>query len=116
MTIGTRIYTWLCGRKVGEDQFGTSYYESRNAKADGRKKRWAMFKGVPEPSKVPPLWRRWLHHTTNDVPAKDAPVYGWEKPHIPNLTGTVNAYVPPGHIARGGVRDEVSSDYQPWNP
>ena len=41
----------------------------------------------------------------------------WEKPHQPNLTGTVRAYHPKGSLARGGVRAaSASGDYQAWKP
>jgi NADH:ubiquinone oxidoreductase subunit len=40
----------------------------------------------------------------------------WEKPHQPNLTGTVHAYRPPGSIARGGVRSPATGDYEAWTP
>jgi len=31
-TVGTDLYTFLYGTKVGEDYFGNSYYESKNKK------------------------------------------------------------------------------------
>jgi NADH:ubiquinone oxidoreductase subunit len=40
----------------------------------------------------------------------------WEKPHIPNLTGTPAAYRPPGSTLASGRRPKATGDYQPWTP
>ncbi len=118
-TIGTLIYTWLCGERVGTDAFGNRYYRSRRAshKRHGRERRWVVYKGIDEASKVPPEWHAWLHHISaaplTDVAAKARP---WQKPHLPNLTGTPYAYRPKGHDLRGGKRAHATGDYEPWTP
>lgn len=116
MTIGTRIYTWLKGELVGQDAFGNRYYRERGVK--GRQaRRWVLYKGMAEPSKVPAEWHGWLHYTVDDVDTTAGqPSYSWEKPHKANLSGTEAAYVPPGHIQRGGKRYDTESDYQSWQP
>lgn len=114
MSIGTRIFSALNGRRVGTDTFGNIYLEERRAPKTRRPKRWVMFKGLPEPSKVPPEWHAWLHHTVADpLPARDQP---WIKPHVPNLSGTPGAYVPQGDERRGGTRRPASGDYEAWTP
>ena len=40
----------------------------------------------------------------------------WEKPHVPNLTGTPRAYRPPGSIAGTNRRPDATGDYVPWTP
>ena len=40
------------------------------------------------------------------VPAKEARV----------LTGTDQAYRPPGHTLKGGRRAKATGDYEPWTP
>lgn len=117
-TIGTRIYTALKGRQVGQDALGNRYYEARGElTADGLKKRWVIYEGAPEPTKVPPEWFGWLHYTTNEVPTQDtARPYEWVKPRQPNLTGTSQAYVPQGHVNRGGKHAATVADYEPWKP
>lgn len=116
-TIGTRIYTLLNGQAVGSDRFGNRYYQERRVPKDRRRRRWVVYRGLPEASKVPPEWHGWLHHLTDalpdDLPVRDAP---WMKPHLPNLTGTEFAYRPPGHPLKGGVREPAASDYEPWQP
>jgi len=108
----TRFLTWRTGKKVGEDQFGNSYYVSRK----DEKRRWVVYKGIEEGSKTPPLWNAWLHHTIDEPPSSDAPAHDWEKTHIPNLTGTPHAYRPQGHVTRGGKRAAATGDYQAWSP
>lgn len=114
MSLGTWLYTKLRGEKVGEDNYGNVYYRSKRRRADVREERWVMFKGEPEASKVPAEWHAWLHHTV-DEPIT-APTRDWEKPHQPNLTGTAQAYLPPGHDQRGGQRSKAGGDYTAWNP
>ena len=111
-TLGTRLMTWWKGEPVGEDGFGNRYYRER---AGGRR-RWVIFKGEPEASKVPPEWHAWLHRTTDETPRGDRPARPWEKPHLPNLTGTAAAYVPPGSLLHGGHRAPATGDYEPWRP
>jgi len=117
MTITTRLFTRFHGKLVGTDQFGNQYYTEKKPAKDRRTKRWVMYKGMPEASKVPPEWHGWLHYT-QDKPPTERPVkhYEWEKSYLPNLTGTRGAYVPPGHLLRGGQRDPSTADYDAWNP
>jgi NADH:ubiquinone oxidoreductase subunit len=51
----------------------------------------------------------------DDVPGA-RPRHSWEKPHVPNLTGTPLAYHPPGSVLRGGHRQRATGDYEPWVP
>jgi NADH:ubiquinone oxidoreductase subunit len=110
MTLNTQIHTWLRGRKVGEDDQGNRFYQSRDGK-----RRWVLFNGEAEASRVSPEWHGWLHHTWNEPPNK-APLKrkAWEKPHEPNLTGTEAAYAPPGSIRRADP--EPRRDYEAWTP
>jgi len=120
--VTTRLYTAFFGHLVGEDRFGNRYY-TRKGQAHGdssitdrrNARRWVLYKGKAEPTKVPPEWHGWLHYTL-DAPITDNAQYAWEKPHLPNLTGTTNAYVPPGHLLRGGHREASTSDYEAWKP
>jgi NADH:ubiquinone oxidoreductase subunit len=117
-TIGTRIYTALKGRYVGADAYGNKYYEAKTEKtAEDKKKRWVIYNGLAEPTKVPPTWHGWLHYTTDALPEQTQGVaHAWIKEPQPNLTGTTLAYVPPGHVNRGGQRAHTMADYEPWKP
>jgi NADH:ubiquinone oxidoreductase subunit len=52
-----------------------------------------------------------------DVPPtlEDYAPHPWEKPHRPNLTGTYEAYRPPGSTLRPGST-KPPLDYEPWQP
>ncbi len=116
-TIGTRIFTMLRGEFVGRDDFGNRYYREKRTPAGRREKRWVLYASETEASRVPPAWHGWLHHIVNYSPAaQPTEVKSWEKPHLPNLTGTPAAYRPPGHILQGGQRDKATGDYEPWRP
>jgi NADH:ubiquinone oxidoreductase subunit len=116
MSIGTRLFTWLNGELVGTDEFGNKYYVHRRMKGHKREKRWVLYKGEAEASKVPPEWHAWLHATIAVPPTNRAQPKEWQKPHEPNRTGTDLAYRPPGHTLMGGQRAKASGDYEPWQP
>ena len=115
--LGTKLYTALNGRLVGRDEQGNRYYELRRSAGSGRRRRWVIYKGEKEASRVPPDWHRWLHYTSDAPPTeKPLPHRPWEKEHVPNLTGTPEAYHPPGHEYEGGKRARATGDYEPWRP
>lgn len=115
-TTGTRLFTWFHGRLIGRDEFGNRYYEARRVMHGNRRRRWVMYNGVAEPSKVPAYWHGWLHYTLDAPIPEAAHKYGWQKPHLPNLTGTTGRYLPAGHISKSGRRAPASADYTPWTP
>jgi NADH:ubiquinone oxidoreductase subunit len=108
---------WRRGAFVGKDERGNRYYEERRASIEGRKRRYVIYSGLAEASKVPPEWHGWMHHTIDEPPTV-APLkrQQWELDHLPNMTGTVRAYRPKGSLASGGVRAAAASDYQAWTP
>lgn len=104
---------------VGTDGYGNRYYRGKSArKGTYRERRWVIYKDQPEASLIPPEWHGWLHHQTNIVPAEGEESYRrpWQKPHQPNLTGTQQAYRPPGHVLAGGQREAATGDYEAWRP
>lgn len=109
-TLNTQIFTWRKGVKVGEDEAGNTFFTDRAGV-----KRWVIFNGEIEASKISPDWHGWLHHTF-DEPPTDKPLAhkAWEKPHLENLTGTAAAYAPAGSIRR--VEPASRSDYEAWTP
>lgn len=109
-TIGTRLFTWRSGELVGEDEAGNKFYQ-----ADNGKKRWVIYNGEAEASRVSPDWHGWLHKTF-DKPPTEEPLArkSWEKPHKPNMTGTGQEYRPPGSITHSAPAQ--SRDYEAWVP
>ena len=116
-TFGTSMMIRRRGEKVGEDEYGNTYYEERKETYDGRKRRWVTYKGYADASRIPAEWHGWLHHMYDQRPSEEPlKTQTWEKPHHPNLTGTVYAYKPKGSLDRGGERAKVTGDYEAWNP
>ena len=88
-TIGTKIKTLFFGKLVGSDVLGNKYYESKNGK------RWVIYKGEIDASKIPVEWYSWIHFTSNKIEKNhELKKYDWQKPHKPNMTGTDDAYYP----------------------
>jgi NADH:ubiquinone oxidoreductase subunit len=111
-TIGTWVTTWLSGHLVGRDEFGNRYYQT----TDG-KRRWVIYVGTVEASRVPPDWHGWLHHTFDHPPTVEPfTPRSWEQPHRPNLTGTQAAYHPEGSLWAEGKRPKATGDYEAWRP
>jgi NADH:ubiquinone oxidoreductase subunit len=116
-TIGARFDIGRRAAPVGKDEFGNKYFEERKTSLEGRKRRYVIYNGYAEPSKVPADWHGWLHHTFDKPPTEmPLPKKIWEKSHKPNLTGTPDAYRPKGSLAEGGERQKSSGDYEAWKP
>lgn len=93
-------------QKIGADEFGNEYYQHKNGK------RFVVYNGIAEPSKVPAEWHGWLHHTTDVSPMKiNTGKFSWQKIHLPNLTGTKNSYSPKNSTVK-----KTSSEYEAWKP
>lgn len=111
-TLATSINTRRFGTLVGSDPFGNRYYQDRTGK-----RRWVIYNGTVEASRVPPEWHGWLHHTFREPPTVEPPrIKPWEKEHRPNMTGTAEAYHPPGSLAASGIHAPATGDYEPWKP
>ncbi|MGK0266017.1 MAG: NADH:ubiquinone oxidoreductase subunit [Maricaulis sp.] len=105
-------------KKVGQDDYGNRYFEESGITGpDGKKRRWVLYKGYADASRVPSEWHGWLHHTF-DLPPTEAPLKRqvWEKDHHPNLTGTVYAYRPTGSLVLHEKRQAATGDYEAWSP
>lgn len=109
-TYGTQIFTSRHGVRVGEDVNGNVYYRNKDDS-----KRWVIYQGEIEASKIPPVWHGWLHRTF-DLPPSEAPLprKSWEKPPLENLSGTPLAYAPPGSLRQ--EKPEAPRAYEAWSP
>jgi len=111
-TMGTRLFTARKGQQVGEDEQGNKFYQTA-----GGKRRWVIYNGPIEASRISPDWHGWLHHTFDEIPSQaPLPRKAWEKDHKPNLTGTEGAYHPPGSVLTADRRPRVAGDYEAWQP
>jgi NADH:ubiquinone oxidoreductase subunit len=114
-TIGTRLFSGRNGSKVGTDDAGNVYFESKKP-IGGFTRRWVIYDGPNDASRVPPHWFGWLHHQTDIVPADLPAPRAWVKQPVPNLTGTSAAFRPAGALERGGNRAAATGDYEAWSP
>jgi len=119
-TFGTQLWTWRFGELVGTDEQGNRYYRTRGGKIDPTlhfERRWVIYNGLAEASRIPPAWHGWMHHTVDLPPTEESYTpREWEKPHVPNMTGTPAAYRPSGSTLASGRRPQATGDYQPWTP
>lgn len=117
--LGTYLLTRRRGELVGEDDRGNTYYRERGEEDWRRQRRWVIYPDDrdPEPSSVPPGWAGWLAHRLHFAPSeRPLPKARWEREHLPNLSGTAEAFVPSGHVRRGGKRPKATGDYEAWRP
>jgi len=107
-----KILIALKGRFIGKDDYGNQYYEERFLfiKPLRRPRRWVLYSGEVEASKVPAEWYGWLHYTLESPLQK--PQYAWLHPHQANKTGTDEAY----HPIKKGRKDKTDKGYEPWQP
>ena len=111
-TIGTLLFSMRKGRNVGEDALGNRYFEDQDGK-----KRWVIYNGPNDASRIPPEWHGWMHGTHDGDPESFLPPERkWEAEATPNLTGTNAAYRPAGALERGARRAAATGDYQAWSP
>ena len=112
-TVGTQLYTFLKGKKVGEDYLGNSYFESKNLES-----RWCIYRNQSEASRISPEWNSWLRYISNTVPESNNIIYEWQKRFDGNATGLDSAYKPSIIRADHSKEDLESyqSDYKAWKP
>jgi len=118
-TFGTSLTLWRKdARLVGKDEQGNRYFEEKDPSfAGGLRRRWVVYHGLTEASRVPPDWHGWLHHTFEEPPTVEPLTRrAFEKDHLPNMTGTPLAYHPKGSLARIGGPANVHDEYEAWTP
>jgi len=110
---GTGLFTRRHGREVGRDADGNIYFQHK----DDPRRRWVIYAGDNDGSRVPPNWQAWLRGTIDDLPEKDLPPRRkWEKDPAANLTGSDDAWRPSGSLRARGVRPASTGDYSAWTP
>ena len=118
-TIGTMFNSALSGEKVGSDAQGNAYFRAKKPYGKshpfaGRERRWVIYNGANDASRVPAEWHGWLHGSFDGVPQSNLPPPRiWEVDYTANATGTASAYLPGG--ARG-ARQAATGDYEAWSP
>tara|TARA_Y100001970_G_scaffold283433_1_gene398589 strand:+ start:2803 stop:3162 length:360 start_codon:yes stop_codon:yes gene_type:complete len=88
-TLGTGIYTLFFGKLKGKDYFGNKYYQNKSGK------RWVIYNGEVDATKIPNEWYSWIHHLNNKIEnVQELKKFSWQKKNIPNQTGTSKAFHP----------------------
>ena len=106
-TLGTFLHTIFFGKLMGRDEFGNKYYQNKKGK------RWVIYNGEINASKITSDWFSWIHHISNTVPnEKTINKYSWQKPHKDNKTGTKDSYKP-NEITKKG---KDFKKYENWKP
>tara|TARA_B110000881_G_C18040849_1_gene254852 strand:+ start:13 stop:372 length:360 start_codon:yes stop_codon:yes gene_type:complete len=103
-TFGTFLKTLFFGKLVGTDLSGNKYYKNKNDE------RWVIYKNNVEATKITSEWFLWMHHTVNEIPNKKEKNYLWQKQHLENQTGTLNAYKP-NQISK---LNNLKKKYETW--
>tara|TARA_Y100001970_G_C13922572_1_gene694183 strand:- start:277 stop:636 length:360 start_codon:yes stop_codon:yes gene_type:complete len=102
-TLGTRIKTFFFGKLMGEDDEGNKYYQNKHGK------RWVIYNGEVEASKIPNEWYSWMHYTSNKIEnLHKLNKYKWQKNHLSNQTGSEKSYHPKKN------KDAVKKKYKTW--
>ena len=102
-TLGTKLKTIFFGKLVGDDNLGNKYYKSKSGK------RWIIYVSEIDASKIPIEWYSWIHFTKHRIENNhNLDKSKWQKPHLPNQTGTENAYHPNKN------NEEIKKKYSSW--
>ena len=110
-TLAVRLLTRLRGECVGTDDCGNRYFVDRKGS-----RRWVLYEGQVEASKIPPEWNAWLQRTTDSPPVSSEERHSWQKKHVANATGTPEAYRPPGTLTENSSTEPELAKYKPWQP
>ncbi len=105
--LGTILYTFFFGRKIGKDNIGNTYYISKS------KRKWVIYKNKKDPTIIPVKWQIWLTSENENVNL-DSFKHSWEKDRTENLTGTNRAYHPTKELNHSNTA--VKKKYQKWDP
>ncbi len=109
----TSLFSRRYGKEAGRDEAGNVYFAHSKDPA----RRWVIYSGANDSSRVPPGWNAWLRGTIDEVPEKGLPPRrAFEQPPVANLTGSDGAWRPAGSIRSGGVRAASTGDYSAWTP
>ena len=106
-TVGTFLYTLFFGKLVGKDSLEISIILAKNGK------RWVIYNGEINASKIDSDWYSWIHYQTENNPSKvKTNKHFWQKPHLENKTGTKDAYRP-NKITK---KQKDFKKYESWKP
>ena len=77
-TLGTLLNSSLSGEQVGTDVLGNAYFRAKKPYGKGHpfagaERRWVIYNGANDASRVPAEWHGWLHGSFDGVPESNLP-------------------------------------------
>ena len=72
-------------------------------------KRWVIYSGNIEATKISSSWYLWIHHTIDKIPDDKDKKFLWQKEHSENKTGTDESYKPT-KIKKNAIKKK----YETW--
>lgn len=102
----TKWYIRSFYQYAGKDIFGNEYYTKPSKNHTYNEKRFCLYNGINETSKVPAMWHAWLHYLSRTIPKENMDL----NTHIPNLTGTKLKHHPKT------ISPTSQKEYIPWSP
>ena len=109
-TLGTKIYTFFRGKKVGTDNENNKFFVHKK----NNNQRWVIYNGLMDASRVAADWHDWLHYRTDEIPNESDKKPNWYKIHKENVTGTAEAYNP--DKSKQNEPEILKKNYEPWKP
>ena len=111
-TIGTRLFTWRYGTRVGEDSFGNVYYQTKDGK-----RRWVIYRGpIRSLAGSAGMARLAALHRGRAADRRNLQGQALAAILCAEPTGTPEAYRPPGSILNPDAGKVIPRDYEPWQP
>ena len=112
--LGTLIYSFFYGKKVGEDKNGNKFYIHKF----NFKRKWVIYNKVVDPTSLKVAWQLWLTNNKKEVPSdiNDNKIYMWQKEKVPNYSGTKNSYHPKKYKNLSQKNKKSKSLKEIWSP
>ena len=90
--LGTLIYSFFYGKKVGQDEDGNKFYIHKH----NMKRKWVLYNKTVDPTSLKVIWQLWLTNNKTELPSEIGhnKAYIWQKERAPNYSGTKNSYHP----------------------
>ena len=110
--IGTILYSFFKGKKIGQDKAGNKFYVHKKNK----NKKWVLYKYNIDPTSLTVKWQVWLTNKNNELLVNEENSFKWQKNKQPNVTGTINSYHPKGNIDKRNKNIMKENKNSIWDP
>ena len=112
-SIGTILYSYFYGKKIGEDQTGNKFFTHKKIE----NKRWVLYKNMVDPTILDVKWQIWLtNKNSKENPIKNEGSFTWQKKKKANLTGTESSYHPIDNNKPASANTQGENKKVIWEP